>query len=148
MKTRTLVAALFLLITPVLATSALAGLPAEPEDIRTGDDLGVACKALAEHDTSEAGDLAGKACSGFLGSMVQKAYEATEAGKPTTFNRVGPEQDTTLCFSLPAKLSFVDFAKLLLTYRASHPELDDRPAYETGAWTLATNFPCPEVKAP
>ncbi|MDO8289153.1 MAG: Rap1a/Tai family immunity protein [Parvibaculum sp.] len=148
MKTKTLVAALIFFVAPVLGTPAFAGLPTEPEDIRTGDDLAAACKPLVEHDVSEEGELAAKACSGFLGSMVQKVYEATESGRPTTFSRIGPKQETTLCFQLPDQLSFVDFAKLLLSYRAQHPELDDRPAYETGAWTLAVNFPCPKDKAP
>lgn len=147
MKSSTFLTMVVFVASMAMTSAAYAAIE-EPEDIKTGNDLGVACTALAERDVSAAGDLAGKACSGFLGSMVKKVYEATEAGKPTTFSRVGPKQETTLCFSLPAKLSFVEFAKLLLTYRASHPELDDRPAYETGAWTLATNYPCPEVKAP
>lgn len=131
------------------AGTAFAAAPTEVEDIRTGNDLAAACTALVEHDASEDGQLASKACSDFLGSMVKKVYEATEAGAPTTFSRVGPKQDTTLCFKLEGKLSFVDFAKLVLAYHGSHPELDDRPAYETGAWVLSNNYPCPkEVKAP
>lgn len=123
---------------------ALAALPQEAGDIHTGDDLAAACMPLAKGDRSDEGETAGRACSGFLGSMIQKVVESTAAGAPTVFNRIGPKQDTTLCFYLPSKLSFVDFAKLILAYRPSHPELDQRPAYETAAWTLSVNFPCPE----
>lgn len=128
----------------VLAFSApaFAGLPSEADDIHTGDDLSAACTALAEHDVSDQGKLAAKACSDFLGTMVQKVYTATEAGAPTQFSRVGPKQDQIACFRLPQKLSFVEFANLLLIYGRAHPDLADRPAFETGAWTLATNFPC------
>lgn len=126
----------------VFSAPAFAGVPTEADDIRTGDDLGAACTALAEHDVSDQGKLAAKACSDFLGTMVQKVYAATAAGAPTQFSRIGPKQDQIACFRLPQKLSFVEFANLLLTYRRSHPDLADRPAFETGAWTLASNFPC------
>jgi hypothetical protein len=131
-----------------LSAPAFAGLPAAPEDIKYGHDLTAACSRLAEHDASEEGQAASKACSKFLGSMVEKVFKATEAGAPTQFNRVGPKQDQTLCFRLPSKLSFVDFSKLILKYARAHPELADRPAYETGAWTLAANFPCPKEAKP
>jgi hypothetical protein len=131
--------------TSVFSTVALAAMPQEAADIRTGSDLTAACIALVERDVSDEGAAASKACSGFLGAMVQKVYEATEAGAPTVFNRIGPKQDEVLCFKLEGKLSFVDFAKLVVTYGKSHPALDDRPAYETGAYVLSNNYPCPKT---
>jgi hypothetical protein len=141
MKTQLRLAALCLVALFGFSGAALAALPTESGDIKHGDDLAAACTALVEHDVSEDGKLASKACSDFLGAMVKKVFEATEPGMPTEFSRVGPK-DETVCFRLPAKLSFVDFAKLVLNYRKSHPELDGRPAFELGAWTLSTNFPC------
>lgn len=132
----------------IFSGAAYAALPSEVEDIRTGRDLAAACNMLVEHDLTSEGKLAAKACSDFLGVMVQKVYVATPAGQPTMFSRVGPKQDTNLCFRLPEKLSFVNFAKLILSYGKAHPELDDRPAFETGAWVLSTNFPCPDVAEP
>lgn len=142
MKNQYRLAALCLVSALAFSVPAFAGLPSGAGDIKHGDDLGAACTALVEHDVSEEGKLASKACSDFLGTMVKKVYEATEAGMPTTFSRVGPKQDQTVCFRLPAKLSFVDFGRLILNYRKSHPELDARPAFELGAWTLLVNFPC------
>jgi hypothetical protein len=127
-----------------LGSPAFAALPDEAGDIEFGSDLVAACTTLVEHDVSDEGKLASKACSDFLGTMVKKVYEATEPGMPTEFSRVGPKGDQTVCFKLPSKLSFVDFAKLVVNYRKSHPELDTRPAFELGAWTLSTNFPCPK----
>lgn len=136
-----------LVVASVLACAgpAWAGLPAEPADIKTGDDLAAACRPLAKGDRSNEGETAGLACSGFLGATIQKVIESTAAGAPTIFNRIGPKQEDTLCFYLPPKLSFVEFAKLILAYRPAHPELDQRPAYETAAWTLSVNFPCPDA---
>lgn len=144
MKKKLSVLSLCFVSSLVFSAPAFAALPTEADDIKTGDDLGAACTALAEHDVSDQGKLAAKACSDFLGTMVQKVYAATEAGAPTQFSRIGPKQDQIACFRLPQKLSFVEFANLLLTYRRAHPDLADRPAFETGAWTLATNFPCTE----
>lgn len=123
---------------------ALAKMPTQAGDIHTGSDLVTACRALSEHDVSEDGALASKACSQFLGAMVQKVYDATEAGAPTQFNRIGPQKDQTACFRLPRKLSFFDFSKLILNYASQHSELAVRPAFETGAFTLSSNFPCTE----
>jgi len=131
-----------------LAAPAFAAIE-EAGDIETGNDLAEACTALVNHDVSAEGDLAAKACKGFLGDMVRNVVKATEPGAPTKFSRVGPKQDTTLCFEIPSKLSFDDFAKQVVAYHKAHPELDGRPAYETGAWSLSTNFPCAkDVKAP
>ena len=145
MTQKNVLRALALVSALVCTGPAFAALPAEPADIKTGDDLAAACTPLAKSDRSDEGETAGRACSGFLGAMIQKVVESTAAGAPTVFNRIGPKQETTLCFYLPPKLSFVDFAKLILAYRPSHPELDQRPAYETAAWTLSVNFPCPDA---
>ena len=142
MKNQKLIVSLLALAISGFAVPAFAGVPTDVEDIHTGDDLTAACRALSEHDVSEDGALASKACSQFLGTMVQKVYNATEAGAPTQFSRIGPKQDQTACFRLPPKLSFVDFANLILDYASKHPDLSDRPAFETGAFTLSTNFPC------
>ena len=144
MKNQKTAVLLLLVVTLGFSASAFAGLPAEVDDIHTGDDLVAACRALSEHDVSEDGALASKACSDFLGTMVQKVYNSTEAGAPTQFSRIGPNEDQIACFRLPSKLSFVDFANLILVYANRHPELADRPAFETGAFTLSTNFPCVE----
>jgi hypothetical protein len=141
MKNQLRIAAFCFAVSLAFGGSAFA-VPAEAGDIKHGDDLVAACTALVERDVSDDGKLASKACSDFLGTMVKKVYEATEPGMPTQFSRVGPKEDKTVCFRLPSKLSFVDFAKLILTYRKSHPELDERPAFELGAWTLSVNFPC------
>jgi len=142
MKNQKLIVSLVALAILGFAAPAFAGMPTDAEDIHTGDDLTAACRALSEHDVSEDGALASKACSTFLGTMVQKVYNATDAGAPTQFSRIGPKQDQIACFRLPPKLSFVDFANLILDYASKHPELSDRPAFETGAFTLSTNFPC------
>tara|TARA_R110000868_G_scaffold148378_1_gene370242 strand:- start:6531 stop:6980 length:450 start_codon:yes stop_codon:yes gene_type:complete len=145
MTKKNLLKTLVLVSTLACAGPALAALPDEPGDIKTGDDLAAACTPLAKGDRSDEGETAGRACSGFLGAMMQKVVESTAAGAPTTFNRIGPKQEHNLCFFLPPKLSFVDFSKLILAYRPAHPELDQRPAYETAAWTLSVNFPCPDA---
>lgn len=144
MKNRLRIAALCFVSMFALSGTALAALPGEAGDIKHGDDLVAACTALVEHDISEQGKLASRACSDFLGTMVKKAYDSTEPGMPTEFHRMGPEGDQSACFRLPSKLKFTEFATLLLNYRKSHPELDDRPAFELGAWTLSVNFPCPK----
>lgn len=126
------------------SSTALAALPRESGDIKLGNDLAAACTALVEHDVSESGKLASQACSDFLGALVMKVSEATEPGMQTQFSRIGPKQDQSACFHLPASLKFTEFAQLVLNYRKSHPELDTRPAFELGAWTLSTNFPCKE----
>ncbi len=145
MKNHSNLIALAVVVSLSWSGAALATLPAEPADIKTGDDLAAACMPLARGDRSDEGEVAGRACSGFLGAMMQKVVESTAAGAPTTFNRIGPKQEVNLCFFLPPKLSFVDFAKLILAYRPAHPELDGRPAYETAAYTLSVNFPCPDT---
>ncbi|MFZ3034301.1 MAG: Rap1a/Tai family immunity protein [Parvibaculum sp.] len=144
MKKQKLIVSLVSLAILGFSAPAFARMPADAGDIRTGADLVVACRALSEHDVSEDGALASKACSAFLGTMVQKVYSSTEAGAPTQFSRIGPNEDQIACFRLPPKLSFVDFASLILAYANRHPELADRPAFETGAFTLSTNFPCVE----
>ncbi len=144
MKNQLRIATLCFISTFALSGTALAALPGDAGDIRHGDDLVAACTTLVEHDISDTGKLASKACSDFLGTMVKKAYDSTEPGMPTEFHRIGPAGDQSLCFRLPSKLKFTDFATLILNYRKSHPELDERPAFELGAWTLSVNFPCPK----
>ncbi|MGV8997941.1 MAG: Rap1a/Tai family immunity protein [Parvibaculaceae bacterium] len=147
MKKSALLTAVAFVVSLSFASSAFAAIK-EAGDISTGNDLAEACTAFVSHDVSQEGSLAADACKGFLGDMVRNVVKATQPGAPTVFNRVGPKQDTSLCFQTPTKLSFEDFAKQVLAYHKSHPELDDRPAYETGAWSLSTNYPCPAVKAP
>lgn len=144
MKKQLRILPLCLASTLALSGAALAALPNDASDIRYGDDLVAACTTLVEHDISDEGKLASKACSDFLGTLVKKAYDATQPGMPTEFHRIGPDGNQTLCFRLPSKLKFTEFATLLLNYRKSHPELDERPAFELGAWTLSVNFPCPK----
>jgi len=142
MKNQKLIVTLAAFVVLGFSVPAFAGMPTDAGDIRTGDDLALACRALSEHDVSDDGALAATACSTFLGAMVKKAYDSTEAGAPTEFTRLGPNGDQVACFRLPPKLSFIDFANLILNYEDQHPELADRPAFETGAYTLSTNFPC------
>ncbi len=139
MKKLALIFALSLVATVAIAAPAL---PAAPEDIRTGSDLAAACHALVGNDTSDASAAAATACRHFLGTMVLRVYKATPAGMPTQFNRIGPKGDETACFRLPSSLKYTDFAVLVLSYFERHPEIATRPAFELGARTLATNYPC------
>lgn len=135
--------AAFIFFSPLGLNAAFAvGALSTTADVKTGDDLVTVCTPLVEQDVSEQGRHSSAICSQFLGDMVAKVSKATAPGMPTEFHRVGPKKDQTACFYLPTKLTFVDFAKLVVAYRQSHPDLGTRPAFELGAWTLATNFPC------
>lgn len=136
------IAALLFVVPFAIGPAIAARLPTKVDDIKTGDDLTSVCAALIDRDVSEQGKKSSAICSQFLGDMVLKVSKATAPGAETEFHRLGPDGDKSACFYLPTKLTFVEFAKLVAAYRQSHPETGRRPAFELGAWTLSSNFPC------
>lgn len=135
-----LAATLLLVASASPVTSALA----DASDVDTGADLTVACGAYAAGEEDSSGSVSKASCKGYLVGMVTSIQQSVEAGAPLVVKRVGPGQDENYCFRLPAQLKYSEFAKLVVSYSAAHPDLAERPAIELAAQTLATNYPCPK----
>jgi len=136
---------LSLLCAVPMFTAALA-LPASaaPNDIKTGADLVTACQLSVDGDKTQTGRISATACNQYLAGVVVAVANSTEAGKPLMLYRMGPDQNESICFKLPEKLSYEEFAGLVVDYAKAYPELADRPAVELAGRSLSNKYPCPE----
>ena len=135
---------LFCAVPMFAAALALPASAAPNADIKTGADLVSACQLSVDGDKTQSGRISATACNQYLAGVVVAVANSTEAGKPLMLYRLGPDQNESVCFRLPEKLTYEEFAGLVVGYSKSHPELAGRPAVELAGRSLADKYPCPE----
>lgn len=133
-----LAASLIALMMP--AGAALAQMPR----ITTGAELVSACTVALGTSQDAEDRIARASCHQFLAGLVAGVYASVDKGAPMVVRRLGENMDEEVCFRLPDRLTFEEFAKQVTEFAPGHSELYQRSAFEMGARTLAENYPCPE----
>src|SRR5690554_5037949 len=127
----------------IALAGALAAGNAVAKDAKNGGELTAACQTLLDEGPTPGSQ--GEICKNFLVSLVKTQEESLTMGEPFRAQRLGAKGDETACFELPKKLTFRDFARQVVSFSGSNPDLGKRPAEELAVKALQENYPCDPV---